>query len=515
MIKEKIINLYNSILNIKKKYLYLFGIIVVIISSVFLLQFNNSTYNLVEVKKGSLVEEVSATGNVEFPTKIDLRFKNSGRLVLVNVKDGQNVSKGQLLAKQDTSYLDAQVLEMKAGIELQKAKLDQLIGGYSNEEITLSEIALENVKKDYINIKTQQETLVSNAYKNLLNSTPEALPSGGQSDYTAPTISGNYEKNIEGRITISVYYTGNGPSFTTSGIVNGNGIVTTTTPQPIGDSGLYIKFPSTSSTNVTEWTIDIPNKKASNYITNNNAYEAALKTQASALSSAQSLIDQKTAELALKKAPARNYDISVYEAQVDQAESLLQKIEAQRNELMIFAPSSGFVTKINGDVGETVSPDMTIVSFIPEGSLQLKLNIIEDKIVDIKIGQEAKITFDAIPNEKFIAKVVSIDLVETISGGSVYYQTTIICEKPDERIKSGMTANVLITTDISEDVLYIPTVAIQNKDGKKIVQVLENKKIVIKEVDPGIKNSIGMTEIKSGLSEGEQIVLSNISVPKK
>ncbi|KKP28259.1 MAG: Efflux transporter, RND family, MFP subunit, partial [Candidatus Nomurabacteria bacterium GW2011_GWE1_32_28] len=191
MIKEKIINLYNSILNIKKKYLYLFGIIVVIISSVFLLQFNNSTYNLVEVKKGSLVEEVSATGNVEFPTKIDLRFKNSGRLVLVNVKDGQNVSKGQLLAKQDTSYLDAQVLEMKAGIELQKAKLDQLIGGYSNEEITLSEIALENVKKDYINIKTQQETLVSNAYKNLLNSTPEALPSGGQSDYTAPTISGN------------------------------------------------------------------------------------------------------------------------------------------------------------------------------------------------------------------------------------------------------------------------------------------------------------------------------------
>ncbi|KKP29854.1 MAG: Efflux transporter, RND family, MFP subunit [Candidatus Nomurabacteria bacterium GW2011_GWF1_31_48] len=467
MIKEKIINLYNSILNIKKKYLYLFGIIVVIISSVFLLQFNNSTYNLVEVKKGSLVEEVSATGNVEFPTKIDLRFKNSGRLVLVNVKDGQNVSKGQLLAKQDTSYLDAQVLEMKAGIELQKAKLDQLIGGYSNEEITLSEIALENVKKDYINIKTQQETLVSNAYKNLLNSTPEALPSGGQSDYTAPTISGN------------------------------------------------IKFPSTSSTNVTEWTIDIPNKKASNYITNNNAYEAALKTQASALSSAQSLIDQKTAELALKKAPARNYDISVYEAQVDQAESLLQKIEAQRNELMIFAPSSGFVTKINGDVGETVSPDMTIVSFIPEGSLQLKLNIIEDKIVDIKIGQEAKITFDAIPNEKFIAKVVSIDLVETISGGSVYYQTTIICEKPDERIKSGMTANVLITTDISEDVLYIPTVAIQNKDGKKIVQVLENKKIVIKEVDPGIKNSIGMTEIKSGLSEGEQIVLSNISVPKK
>lgn len=462
---------------------------------------NNIPSELISVKRGTLVQDVSATGKVEFPTKIDLHFKNSGKLVSINTGIGKKVLAGQILAKQDTAELDAQVSEMKAGIELQQAKLDQLLGGASDEEVSLSQITLDQTKNT-------QEILVKNAYENMLNSTIEAVPEDGDSDYTAPIISGTYNLGKEGTIKISSYYSTGGTSFNVTGLTNGTGLSNMITSQPIGNSGLYIKFPNNTNINVTDWIINIPNKKASNYLANYNAYQ-------SALSQAKSLIDQRTAELALKKAPARSLDIAVYQAQVNQAKALLQKIQSQRSELLILAPSSGSVTKINGDVGEIINPDKAVITFVAENVLQIKLNIIEDKIINVKVGQEAEITFDAIENQKFSGKIVSIDPAETEIQGAIYYETTIIFDKVDEHIKSGMTANVLIKTDVKENALFIPVSAIRIKDNKKYVQILENKKTVSKEVTTGIKNSMGMIEIISGLEEGEQVMVSIQNKSKK
>ena len=480
----------------RKKTLFItIGAIVIISIIGFIIWKNNNIPSeLISVKRGALVQDVSATGKVEFPTKIDLHFKNSGKLVSINTGTGKKVLAGQILAKQDTAELDAQVSEMKAGIELQEAKLNQLLGGASDEEVSLSQITLDQTKNT-------QEILVKNAYENMLNSTIEAVPEDGDSDYTAPIISGTYNLGKEGTIKISSYYSTGGTSFNVTGLTNGTSLSNMITAQPIGNSGLYIKFPNNTDINVTDWIINIPNKKASNYLANYNAYQ-------SALSQAKSLIDQRAAELALKKAPARSLDIAVYQAQVNQAKALLQKIQSQRNELIILAPSSGLITKINGEIGEIINPDKPVVSFVAENVLQIKLNIIEDKIVNVKVGQEAEITFDAIENQKFSGKIVSIDPAETEIQGAVYYETTIIFDKVDEHIKSGMTANVLIKTEVKENALFIPVSAIRIKDNKKYVQILENKKTINRDVTTGIKNSAGMIEIISGLKEGEQVMVS-------
>ncbi len=483
----------------RKKTLFItIGAIVIISIIGFIIWKNNNIPSeLISVKRGTLVQDVSATGKVEFPTKIDLHFKNSGKLVSINTGIGKKVLAGQILAKQDTSELDAQVSEMKAGIELQQAKLDQLLSGASDEEVSLSQIILEQTKNT-------QETLIDNAYQNLLNSTPEAVPNEEEDNYIAPTISGTYNLGKEGKIIIETYSSSGGTSYRLSGLTSGTGLANTITPQPLGNSGLYIKFPSDQNTMSTDWVIEIPNKKAPDYLLNYNNYQATI-TQA------KSAIDQRTAELALKKAPARSSDIAVYQAQVNQAKALLQKIQSQRNELIISAPSSGLITKINGEIGEIINPDKPVVSFVAENVLQIKLNIIEDKIINIKVGQEAEITFDAIENQKFSGKIVSIDPAETEIQGAVYYETTIIFDKVDEHIKSGMTANVLIKTDVKENALFIPVSAIRIKDNKKYVQILENKKTINRDVITGIKNSAGMIEIISGLEEGEQVMVSTQS----
>ena len=80
--------------------------------------------------------------------------------------------------------------------------------------------------------------------------------------------------------------------------------------------------------------------------------------------------------------------------------------------------------------------------------------------------------------------------------------------------------SVIASSDLSSltaDALmdFIPVSAIRIKDNKKYVQILENKKTVSKEVITGIKNSMGMIEIISGLEEGEQVMVSIQNKSKK
>jgi multidrug efflux pump subunit AcrA (membrane-fusion protein) len=462
----------------KRTLLIISGIVVVVLSVVFALFFlkiKNTSYILGEVQKGDVIQEILANGKVESPTSINLRFKNSGKLVFLNTKVGEKISVGRLLAKQDTTELDAQVKEMQAGIDLQKAKLNQLLGGASDEDVKLSEIKLENARR-----KLYSDDLI-------------AVSDDETRRSVVPVVTGKYNGTQEGHYEVffrdfNDLYSRNIISFIglERGIAEKDDL-----PKTFGTKGLSIAFPNASYQYNDRWTIDIPNKNGINYVSNLNAYNTAL------------------AELALKKAPIRELDVKVYQAQISQAEASLQKIQAQREELAIFSPISGVVTEVNGEVGENIGPEETVISFATDGALQIKLNVVEDNIVNVQIGQEARILFDAIEKQEFKGKVVAIDPAETVIGGAVYYQTTILFDEKDERIKSGMTANVWIKTATSDNTLFIPVSAIRKKDNRMTVQVLEGNQILDKEIVMGIESGAGMVEVISGLSEGEKIILGD------
>ena len=337
--------------SLRKKIIYGIIFLVVVLILFFILKPKNNSANITTdiAKIINLKQTVLATGQVTSNTDLDLSFSSSGVVRSVKVKVGDKVSSGQILATLDQGDELGTLTQARGAVAAAQARYQSILDGASSEEIKLSQVALQNAKLDFDRLKSQQELLVSNAYHNFLNSTPEALPTSGQSDYVAPTISGNYNKDTEGDIKISVYYTGNGPSFNTSGIASGSGLVTTITPQPIGDSGLYIKFPSTSSTNITDWTITIPNKKAPDYINNYNLYQAALKTKDSVLGSAQAVIDQRQAELSLKQASARPADIDLAKANILTAQGQLELASANYEHTILRSPASGTITKVDYD----------------------------------------------------------------------------------------------------------------------------------------------------------------------
>jgi multidrug efflux pump subunit AcrA (membrane-fusion protein) len=341
-------------INKKRKRTWVILALVVIAVLYFIFKTPSSVANTVTdiAKVGDLKQTVLATGQVVSNTDLNLSFNATGVVKSLKVKVGDKVKTGQVLATLDQGAQQASLTSARGALAAANARLKRTIEGASNEEIALSEIALSNEKRDYENVKTAQSTLVQNAYDNMLNSTLEAIPKDGTSDYVAPIISGNYNLGKEGTINLTSYYSTGGVSFTATGLTTGNGISNTIIAQPIGDSGLYIKFPNNTNINVNEWVINIPNKKASNYLMNYNAYQSALKAQSQAISLATSDLEQAQAQLNAKVALARPEDISIAKAQINSATGALQIAQGLYNNNFIYAPTDGVVTVVSVKEGE-------------------------------------------------------------------------------------------------------------------------------------------------------------------
>ncbi len=209
-------------------------------------------------------EVVSTDGSIQHLT---LGFLVGGRIKSVSVHVGDIVKAGDILATLDAGNAEGALTQAKAAYALAEANYQKVINGATGASIDVAKAAVNTAQINLDQAKTQQDLLVANAYANLLNSTPQALPASGANDSSAPVISGNYTLGKEGNININIFPTGE-PTFSVSGLTTGSGTVSTGTPQKLGNSGLYIKFPSTTNISTLEWTISIPNKQAPNYLAN-------------------------------------------------------------------------------------------------------------------------------------------------------------------------------------------------------------------------------------------------------
>ncbi len=138
--------------------------------------------------------------------------------------------------------------------------------------------------------------------------------------------------------------------------------------------------------------------------------------------------------------------------------------------------------------------------------LSIKAPVNEIDISKVKVGQKATVTLDAFPDQTFVGRVTSIDTIGTNTSGVVTFTAYISLVLPPAAIKPGMSATAIIQTARHDNVLTIPTTAIQTASGTPTVERLRNGKIEVVEVETGIASDAS-TEIISGLSEGDTVVV--------
>jgi RND family efflux transporter MFP subunit len=461
------------------------------------------------IKKQDLKQTVLATGQVTSKTDLSLSFNSSGIVSRVNVKVGDKAKQGQVLANLSQQDQVARYTQAQGALAQAKANLQKVVEGASSEEVRVAQVAVDNAKATLENTKAQQANLVANAYKALLNSTLSADPGLGNTTTITLTVSGAYNSTGQGQYKIGIYQTVGGIKFQYSGLETGSGIISTS-PQPLGTRGLYLSFSSTTGLGENDsWTIDIPNTQASTYVANYNAYQAALQTQSSAITTAENTLASAQANLDLKKAMARPADLQAAEAQVLSAQGQVQAASAALENTIIRAPAEGTITLVDIKPGELATALKQVIVLQDVENLHIEANISEANIAAVRNNQSVEVTFDALGvDRKFNAKVQGVDPASTLVSGVVNYKVTISLEKLEE-VKPGMTANISILTGEKSGVLAAPLRAIINQDGKKYIRVVtdpKKKTYEQKEVSTGMEGDGGLIEVVSGLEEGKEVV---------
>jgi HlyD family secretion protein len=327
------------------------------------------------VKKKDLKQTVLATGQVTSETDLDLSFKTSGVVDRVFVKVGQVVKPGQILAQIDQKNELASITQARGAVAQAQANYQKVLDGASSEDIAVAQkavdaaqVTLDNAKRTVTLMTNQQKVLVDNAYAALLNSNITAVPESGNEGTATVTVTGSYSSTKEGKYTIETYIYGTkGQRFNFNGLETGFGDVQET-PVPMGNSGLSLSFSGSPKPYKDRWVITIPNIQASNYVTNLNAYKAALETQKKTLedvsaqvASSEAALVQAKASLDLKKSQARPAELNAAKAQILSAQGQLQAASANLENTVLRAPSAGTITSVDIKVGELTTAQKEVM----------------------------------------------------------------------------------------------------------------------------------------------------------
>jgi HlyD family secretion protein len=427
-------------------------------------------------------------------TDLNLSFKSAGIVRRISIKVGDKVKSGQLLANLDQKDQLAALTSARGSLAAANANYQKVVDGSSSEEVAVAQVGLDNAK-------SQQNLLVDNAYRTYLNSTLEAIPDTGNTSTFIPTVTGTYTGTQEGTYKVTRTY---GSTFSVAGLES----ISKTNydpylPTPLGTKGLYLTFASSEHVPTgNEWVVEIPNRRASDYVTNFNAWQSALKNRDATIAAAQANLD-------LAKAMARPADLEAARAQILSAQGSVLSAQAAVEATEIRAPSDGTVTKIDVKVGEVASSLTPVVVLQDVGNLYLEADVSEANIAEVKIGQTVEVTFDALSSDnKYVATVSSVDPASTVVSGVVNYRVKALLDRVEE-IKPGMTANMSILTGEKANVLAVPVRAVLAHDGKKYVRVVTDPKTKAfqeQEVATGFEADGGLVEITSGISAGQEIV---------
>ena len=478
---------FNRLVNIIIKIFFLklnkwtIGIIALIILGVggYFIFFNHSpTYQFVTVERGSISESVSLTGNTTPEQSVFLSFGSSGIVSHIYSDLGKKVSAGQVLAELNSSDLVAQLHNAQAGL-------------------TIAEQQASASKNNVANVVAQQDAIVASAYRALLSSGLTAVADSDSYIVTPPTISGAYS-GLEGTYKIIIdkkNVTDIDFQLRTFGLEKIPNIkVKDNEPTQLGTHGLFISFPdSISGYNDTQWYVTIPNTKSTVYLSNYNTYQQVLKAKEKAVADAQANVGEADSSL-------------VIDALVAQAKASVDSIIAKIENAKIIAPISGTVTQFDAKVGQLASQNTPLISIISNGGYEADAGVSETDIGKISLNNKVTMTLDAFPGETFTGSVFYIAPSETNTEGVVSYQAKISFDKPDSRLKSGLTANIDIQTKNKDGILILPQYAILQNDQGTFVETLENKVIKQNPVILGIQDQKGNVEVISGVTEGEQVL---------
>lgn len=445
------------------------------------------TYVTQTVARGTLVTSVSGTGNVALADNYQVVPAVSGTVSGLSVKIGDRVTKGKLLFTVVNGQLDLDVVNAQAAY-------DQAAAGIQTAKLNVlqAEQSLQQLQQQYDNqftTTTRPPTTASPTRATPTTHRPTTATSSTPLTTAPPTTQ---------------------PATTTTTAVS-----STATPllvQPV--SFLVAAAPSGSGGT----------------------------TAAATTASTVTQIDLDVAE---QKVTTAQLGVTTAQNSLTQAKYNLTQAKTAAAERQVKASANGIVTALNVANGDTVGTGSSTsrVSSTPSatggassassassaqssssssstsaldisnaGLMNAVVQLNEVDVTQLKGGEKATMTFDAVSGLTLAGSVTAIDTVGTVTQGVVTYNVSVGFDASGTAVRPGMTVTAAIVTSVAQNVLSVPNAAVKTSGNGQYVQVIPGvgQAPVQRTVTVGVATDTS-TQIVSGVNEGDNVVTQTIN----
>jgi len=472
-----------------------------------------ASFRTASVKRATVTQTEQRSGIIEPVAAGTVAFPISGVVTSVGVQPGQAVATGQTLAALDTSALQAQLTAQQATLAAAQLTLSNALNGVSTQ--TNGSSAARSSPAASGNSSARSSGSSGGASSSpALGQARQAVDSGQQRVDGALSAAQAAVKSAGASCGTS----SSGPSKSSS-------------PSPTSSTS------SPSSTSTTSTTTPPPQQNGTSSQCTGDL-QAALSAQqelASAqsdLAKAESALDTMLSKVTTSgsssqqssgsSAPASpslsgptSAELVADQAAADAAQANVTAAQQDLAQAAVVSPIDGTVAAVNMKVGDHVGAASSTenIVVVGPGGYEVTTTVPVTDIGNVKLADAAKVVPDGSASA-IDGKVVSIGVVPTTSGSTTTYPVVIGLNGSPDGLRNGIDASVTITLNEVNGVLAVPTSAVRTAGAGAfhIVMVLSGSKTQTMPVQVG---AIGpdLTEIKSGLSEGQQVVVADLNAP--
>lgn len=466
------------------------------------------TMKSVAVVKGNIEETISGSGTIEAIDRKEIASECTGTISKLYVSEGQQVQKGDLLMTFDNDNFDSQVQSARLNLQQAQQELASLQQDKKNLKIVATASGVlgdslpavgDNVGKgSSFSTITDQTHMQARASFNL--GTELNISTGQEADLFVA----DYLTGIKGTVT----------SVSTINAAGGNRIcdvlITVSNPGRLtsGTTVTKVEVPTTGRTiaAIQGTTLEWPSAA--------NVQAKSAGTVAKLYVTANQWVEQGQI-LAELESSDLDEQISNQRIAIQQKQLSLAQQNRELEKRTLYAPIAGTVVAVNVTEGEEVTDNQSnLVTISCLNTLQVTIPVDELDILNVKTGQSARVSSDAIKGQVFTAKVTEIAGEGTVSSGVSTFDVLLLLDDPGA-LKAGMNVNAEILLAAKEDVLLLPLDAITEQGDKKFVKIRSsNGEEKRTEVKVGIVTST-TAEIKAGLQEGDNVVYNALQATAK
>lgn len=209
-------------------------------------------------------------------------------------------------------------------------------------------------------------------------------------------------------------------------------------------------------------------------------------------------------DLAMLFTGARRDEVLLNKSGMTNALNAINRAKLNLSYTEIAAPFNGVVGDFKLVPKERINAGEKIFKLLEISRLKVEVGILENEITSIKVGSNAEIKLNAIPNKTYYGKVTQINPL--IDNETKTCRVTVEFPNTDQNIKPGMFASINIESEILRNRILIPKEALLVRDKRNLVFVAENDLAKWHYVQIGEQNE-NYIEILEGVLPGDNVII--------